>query len=165
MDTKNKTPKVSAPETRKQWRNANGNLQTESVADFKARLASMLPKPDTKADRPCLRKPTDRGYYPPSKAAPNKAQYSPLPWTLHRLDDQWNGEKRWSAGVNGPRIYLTCDEDTAQLIVRAVNHADKLAIQLGRLERLARDTIGADGALLMGCDNARKALAEYEAAQ
>ncbi len=102
--------------------------------------------------------------------APNKAQHSPLPWTLHRLDDQWNGEKRWSAGVNGPRVYLTCEEENAQLIVRAVNHADKLAEALRDCETTPgalaeRSHEYALRRLATITETARQALAAYEAAQ
>ncbi len=40
-------------------------------------------------------------------------------WSLHELDPQSNGERRWSVGVNGPRAYLTCDKETAELIASA----------------------------------------------
>ena len=45
-------------------------------------------------------------------------------WNLWRLDDQWNGEKRWSLGVNGPRMYLTCDEETATYVLFALANTD-----------------------------------------
>jgi hypothetical protein len=45
-------------------------------------------------------------------------------WTLHRLTPQDNGEERWSLGVNGPRMYLTCDETTAISVLMAMVVAD-----------------------------------------
>src|SRR5262245_50426391 len=40
----------------------------ESTADFRARLATIAPKATRSAeDRPCVRQPTDRGYYPPKR--------------------------------------------------------------------------------------------------
>ncbi len=42
-------------------------------------------------------------------------------WTLNELEPNGAGEPRWSAGVNGPRVYLTCDRKTAVQIVTAVN--------------------------------------------
>ena len=45
-------------------------------------------------------------------------------WSLWRLDDQWNGEKRWSIGVNGPRMYLTCDEETATWVLFCLANTD-----------------------------------------
>jgi len=47
-------------------------------------------------------------------------------WTLSRLDDQPNGEARWSIGRLGPQVYLTTDENTAALIILAVNAHDAL---------------------------------------
>ena len=46
---------------------------TESTADFKARLAAMNPRPiqtpeEKQRERPCVRTPRDRGYFPPEKA-------------------------------------------------------------------------------------------------
>lgn len=43
-------------------------------------------------------------------------------WVLWELEPcPFTGERRWSAGKNGPRVYLTCDEETAKLILNAVN--------------------------------------------
>ena len=42
-------------------------------------------------------------------------------WTLHELGQNGAGEKLWSAGVNGPSVYLTCDEYVAREIVRRWN--------------------------------------------
>lgn len=39
----------------------------ESVADFKLRLAAMLRGTHPQVERPCLRQPGDRGYYPPPR--------------------------------------------------------------------------------------------------
>jgi hypothetical protein len=52
-------------------KNTKGFDQPESVADFKLRLSAMLrqsqPERFIKTDRPCVRKPTDSGYYPPAR--------------------------------------------------------------------------------------------------
>ena len=37
----------------------------ETTADFKERIKAMMPK--RVEDRPCIRKPTDAGYYPPAR--------------------------------------------------------------------------------------------------
>ena len=47
-----------------------------------------------------------------------KTQYPVGSWTLHSLETS-GPETRWSVGVNGPRAYLTCDEETARLIAAA----------------------------------------------
>lgn len=40
----------------------------------------------------------------------------------------------------------------------ALESRERILIQLERLQRIARDTIGADGALIMACDNALKVI-------
>ena len=45
-------------------------------------------------------------------------------WSLWRLDDAWNGEKRWSLGVNGPRMYVTCSEENATWLLFALANTD-----------------------------------------
>jgi hypothetical protein len=45
-----------------------------TVADFKAHIASMFPrlKPEEKTYSALVRKPTDRGYYPPNRNGGNQ---------------------------------------------------------------------------------------------
>jgi len=56
MKAKSKAPKGKAA------------LPVESTADFKERIAAMMPEAPKQApeERPCVRTPEDRGYYPPN---------------------------------------------------------------------------------------------------
>lgn len=58
-------------------------------------------------------------------------------WFLERLEDSPAGEKRWSVGVNGPRAYLTTDEDTARLIAAAPDLLAALTLALPCVEYAA----------------------------
>lgn len=42
-------------------------------------------------------------------------------YTLHELEPQQNGERRWSIVKWGPVAYLTTDTTTAEHIVRLLN--------------------------------------------
>lgn len=83
---------------------------------------------------------------------------TPLPWHTYRnsFGDWCIESQTGSADVVGS-TYSECD---AEFIVKACNHHDELLLQLQRLERIARDTIDADGALIMACDNALAAIAK-----
>ncbi len=56
-------------------------------------------------------------------------------FTLWRLEPQANGEERWSFGVHGPGVYLTCDEATAVGMAQA--YADTHVFRDGTYVKLA----------------------------
>jgi len=91
---------------------------------------------------------------------PNKAQHSPLPWSYSAIGgDNHIMSKPLRASV----ATVICDADR-EFIVRAVNHADKLAEAL-------RDVLAEfsesdnDAPYLKVTIKAREALAAYEAVQ
>jgi hypothetical protein len=66
----------------------------ESTADFKARLAAMIPRPtieERRAADPCMRKPTDRGYRKtsvvPQEADTHKRQFKTILGEYVRTED------------------------------------------------------------------------------
>lgn len=106
-----------------------------------------------------------------------KIEHTPLPWFMaeSKNGDLPDGtliiagdEKYKQDGVvcDGNIIcavappYRTTEIDVrnAEYIVEACNNYYTIRTQLYRLERIARDTIGADGALITACDNARAVL-------
>jgi hypothetical protein len=70
---------------------------------------------------------TEEKTSPASEAGPEKISRGR--WNLFRLGKQENGEERWSIGVNGPRAYLTCDEDVAMHILKALDLSDYITKQ------------------------------------
>ncbi len=106
----------------------------------------------------------------------NKAQHSPLPWRLAQDEatilcgDKDDPEIVASTCVNDPAATaIDTQEHNAALIVRAVNHADKLAEALNRLamasEKAMRLSMAAEDVLVIPRNRAMHALAAYEAAQ
>lgn len=47
-------------------------------------------------------------------------------FTVWALEPNEAGEQRWAVGKNGPRAYLTCDEETAKMICRGMNTVELL---------------------------------------
>ncbi len=103
-----------------------------------------------------------------SKPQGNKAQHSPLPW-------QANADTIWRT-VGGRQAEIVCHPINhtqsiadAKLIVRAVNHADKLAEILQRIVRVsAKLTMAVDGVTFADTiiiSDAKNILARYEADQ
>ncbi len=94
------------------------------------------------------------------------AQHSPLPWgafdSSGKLRALFDSESEAHFYVRG-RGHMY--GGSHRRVEAPEAHAQRLAVQLERLESVSRDTIGADGALIMACDNAREALAQWEKAQ
>ncbi len=106
--------------------------------------------------------------------APNKAQHSPLPWNIGEDNDVFSENTDCVARVCGAPEGIKGDLANAKLIVRAVNHADKLAKALRKSADTFNDLAKGlrllrHGTMAHACDIAeqatRETIAEYEAAQ
>ncbi len=94
----------------------------------------------------------------------NKAQHSPLPWSA----DKWATGYTVSATDHSVCHLQDCnnDEANARLIVRAVNHADKLAEALRDIADYGRSYGITDADAVEAIRNkARHALAAYDESQ
>jgi hypothetical protein len=88
---------------------------------------------------------------------PNKAQHSPLPWKIIRRGNQTGRTFLFVVDTNQKCVLELSNESDSELIVRAVNHADKLAEAL-RGVRYANSFSEREAIIT-------QALAAYEAAQ
>ena len=94
------------------------------------------------------------------------SKHTPGPWTAVANPTCYEWEIR--RDEDDPGTYLATvigredTSDTDEANARLIAAAPDLLLQLQRLERIARDTIDADGALIAACDNALAAIAKAE---
>lgn len=84
------------------------------------------------------------------------------PWTLHELDPQPNGERRWSIVSTGPIAYLTCDEDVAALLAAAQVSHDTLIAALPYVETAQHDEAYKKGVVAKMVKQMRTAISAVE---
>ena len=109
--------------------------------------------------------------------APNKAQHSPLPWTVREHQRPERETVIYEAGntfgiykTNNDSVFWAVadeieNEADAKLIVASVNHADKLAEALRGLANIATHPKCTAADRKLFAREAREVLSAYEAAQ